>query len=379
MRLVVCVDRDDDLGRKAGVVGPVVGRQQVIDAALKLGTADPEDADTNAMFAAIHLLDQIREAGEEADVVVLTGSPKVGVLSDRRVAEQFDRVLRERPATSAHLVSDGAEDEFLFPILASRVRIDGVRRVYIRQSASLESTYYTLVRALKDPKLRAKTVLPFAIVLLILGIAAASGVIWWGVIGLSILLGVYLIFWTFDIDEAVIESLRSASTDIRQGSVAFGFGLFAIALVGVGFLTGYNVYVGHPSDTPIDRVLRFAATGLLSWLFAAEIWESGRAIRQYFLRGHLPRSYPVATTSIVGIGLVSYGIVYAAALIENLAISGFLGPDQLPLIVTLIVGGLALIIGAGAFYQYRKVRRAPTLPGEASEDAEELSTAGDSG
>ena len=184
------------------------------------------------MFAAIHLLDQIREAGEEADVVVLTGSPKVGVLSDRRVADQFDRVLREQPATSAHLVSDGAEDEFLFPILASRVRIDGVRRVYIRQAASLESTYYTVVRALKDPKLRAKTVLPFAIVLLILGIAAASGVIWWGVIGLSILLGVYLIFWTFDIDEAIIDSLRSASTDVRQGSVAFGFGLFAIALVG---------------------------------------------------------------------------------------------------------------------------------------------------
>ena len=87
MRLVVCVDRDDDLGRKAGVVGPVVGRASVLEAAMKLGTADPEDADTNAMFAAIHLLDQIREAGEEAEVVVLTGSPKVGVLSDRRVAE----------------------------------------------------------------------------------------------------------------------------------------------------------------------------------------------------------------------------------------------------------------------------------------------------
>jgi len=78
MRLVVCVDRDDDLGRKAGVVGPVVGRANVLDAALKLGTADPEDADTNAMFAAVHLLDQIRETGEDAEVVVLTGSPKVG-------------------------------------------------------------------------------------------------------------------------------------------------------------------------------------------------------------------------------------------------------------------------------------------------------------
>jgi putative membrane protein len=377
MRLVVCVDRDDDLGRKAGVVGPVVGRENVLAAALKLGTADPEDADTNAMFAAIHLLDQIREAGEEAEVVVLTGSPKVGVLSDRRVAEQFDRVLRERPATSAHLVSDGAEDEYLFPILASRVRIDGVRRVFIRQSASLESTYYTVVRALKDPKLRAKTVLPFAIVLLILGIAAASGVIWWGVIGLSILLGVYLIFWTFDIDEALIDSVRSASTDIRQGSVAFGFGLFSIALVGVGFLTGYNIFISHPADTPIDRLLRFAAVGLLWWLFAAEVWESGRAIRRYFVHGRLPRSYPVATISIVGIGLVCYGIVYTLAYLEALPLSGLLGPAQLPLIVTLIVVGLALVIGAGAFYQYRKARTVPPAPGEAADAADDLANPGD--
>jgi putative membrane protein len=377
MRLVVCVDRDDDLGRKAGVVGPVVGRQQVIDAALKLGTADPEDADTNAMFAAVHLLDQIRETGEDAEVVVLTGSPKVGVLSDRKVAEQFDRVLRERPATSAHLVSDGAEDEYLFPILSSRVRIDGVRRVYIRQAASIESTYYTVTRALKDPKLRAKTVLPFAIVLLILGIAAAEGVIWWGVIGLSILLGIYLIFWTFDIDEAAIDSIRSASTDIRQGSVAFGFGLFSIALVGVGFLTGYNFYVGHPSDTPIDRVLEFTATGLTWWLIASGVWETGRAIRRYFLRGTFPRSYPVAMTSIVGIGFVSFGIVNAAAYIENLTLHGLLGPTSLPLIITLFVSGLALVIGAGAFYQYRKVRGPVSASGEAADASETLASADD--
>ncbi|EQD40630.1 protein containing DUF373, partial [mine drainage metagenome] len=177
MRLVVCVDRDDDLGRKAGVTGPVVGRSEAVEAANRLAIADPEDSDTNAIFAAVSLLDELRGAGEDCEVCVLTGSPKVGVLSDRRVADQFDRVLERVRATSAYLVSDGAEDEYLFPILSSRVRIDGVRRVYVRQNASLESTYYTLVRALKDPKLRAKTVLPFALVLLTLGIAAAGGVL----------------------------------------------------------------------------------------------------------------------------------------------------------------------------------------------------------
>ncbi len=353
MRLVVCIDRDDDLGRKAQVAGPVVGRSEVVDAAVKLATVDPEDSDTNAIFAAVSLLDELRGAGEESEVCILTGSPKVGVLSDRRVADQFDHVLATVHATSAYLVSDGAEDEFLFPILASRVRVDGVRRVYIRQSASIESTYYTLVRALKDPKLRAKTILPFALVLLILGIAAAGGVIVWGVIGLAIVLGIYLIFWTFDIDEAIIDSVRSASADIRTGSVAFGFGLFSIALVGVGFLSGYNLYNSNLSQPDVTRVLLFFQAGLFWWILGALVWETGRAIRRMFSRGSFPRAFSVATISILGIGCVSYGIVYLVRYLESASAA-----PQLALIIGLIATGFGLGIGAGVLQQhYRAVAR----------------------
>jgi putative membrane protein len=362
MRLVVSVDRDDDLGRKAGVAGPVVGRQAVIDAAVRLGTVDPEDSDTNALFAAVALLDELKAAGEECEVCALTGAAKVGIASDRRVAEQFDRVLEQVQATSAYFVSDGAEDEYLFPILSSRVRIDGVRRVFIRQSPTIEGTYYTLVRALKDPKLRAKTILPFAFVLLILGFAAAGGVLLWGVIGLAIVLGVYLIFWTFDIDETLIDAVRSASADTRQGSVAFGFGLFALALVGVGFLTGYNLYVGSVSS-PFDRILLALQSGLVWWVAGAGVWETGHAIRRRFARGRFPRSYVVAMTSLGGIGLVSFGIVYLLRYLE-----GQLLPPAIPLIAGLIVTGLGLVIGAGMIQQYfravaRRAMNSPTTPG----------------
>jgi putative membrane protein len=349
MRLVVCVDRDDDLGRKAGVPGPVVGRSAVLEAAIRLGTVDPEDSDVNSIFAAVNLLDEMQTAGEAWEVCVLTGSPKVGVLSDRRVADQFDQVLGRVKATSAYLVSDGAEDEFLFPILASRVHIDGVRRVFVRQSASIESTYYTLVRAFKDPKLRAKTVLPVALVLLILGLAAAGGVLLWGIIGLAIVLGIYLILWTFDIDEAMIESIESASADLRQGSVAFGFGLFSIALVGVGFLDGYNNFVATSLPTPLDRSLLFLQAGLIWWVAGAIVWESGRAIRRMFSRGRFPLSFVVATTSIVGVGFVSYGIVFLVRYLQ-----GITPPTQIPLIIGLIATGFGLGIGAGVLQQYFK-------------------------
>jgi putative membrane protein len=349
MRLVVCIDRDDDLGRKASVAGPVVGRAAVVDAAVRLATVDPEDSDTNAIFASVSLFDELKGAGEEAEICILTGSPKVGILSDRRVSDQFDHVLAKLHATSAYLVSDGAEDEYLFPIIASRVKVDGVRRVYVRQNASIESTYYTIVRAMKDPKLRAKTILPVAIVLLILGIAAAGNVLLWGVIGLAIVLGIYLIFWTFDIDEMFIDSIRSASTDIRQGSVAFGFGLFSLALVGVGFLTGYNTYYSNLTQPDILRILLFIQAGLEYWILAALIWESGRAIRRRFARGRFPRTFAVATTSIIGIGCVSYGIVFLVRYLEGTA-----PVPQLAITVALIVAGFALVIGAGVLQQYFK-------------------------
>lgn len=349
MRLVVCIDRDDDLGRKAAVEGPVVGRAAVLAAAERLGVADPGDTDTNAMFAAVQLYDEIARNREEVEIVVLTGSPKVGLLSDRKVAEQFDRVLHDHPASSAHLVSDGAEDEYLFPIIASRLRIDGVHRVYVRQSASIESTYYTMVRALKDPKFRAKTVLPFALVLLTLGLAAAAGLIWWGVVLLLLILGVYLVFWTFDIDETIIESLRGASSDIRQGSVAFGFGLFSIALAGVGFLEGYNVYIAAPNAILIGRLLSFLSSALIWWFLAGMIWESGRALRRYLAQGRIGTSYPIATISIVGVAFISYGIVAMVQYLESL------NPAvTLPFIIGGLVLGFSLMVSAGVMSQLVK-------------------------
>ncbi len=357
MRLVVCVDRDDDIGRKTGIQGPIVGRAAVLDTAGKLGTADPEDTDTNALFGGLRLYDELRAEEEEVEVVALTGSAKVGLASDRRIAEQLDLVLKDHPAEAAYFVSDGAEDEYLLPILSSRVRIDGVRRVIVRQAPGLESTYYTLVRALKDPKLRAKTVLPFALVLIALGFAAAAGQVIWGFIGLLLLIGVYLIFWTFDIDEAIIDSLASASADIRQGAIAFGFGLFAIGVIGAGFLVGYNAYLS-PAPNDLARLLLFLLAGMIWWLIGGIIWETGRAIRRYVAKGHIPRSYPIAMLSVVSLGFVAYGVIYLVDYLEGLQQG-----SSLPLILGAIAGGLGTLVIAGLLTQYLKNRTAGTPAG----------------
>jgi putative membrane protein len=82
--LVVCVDRDDDLGRKARVVGPVIGRKENLKAATKLALKDPGDTDVNCVFAAVRKFDEVAKK-HQAELVTLTGHGKFGFESDKKI------------------------------------------------------------------------------------------------------------------------------------------------------------------------------------------------------------------------------------------------------------------------------------------------------
>ena len=175
--LVLAIDRDNDFGVKAGVKGPVIGRDKCIDAALKLSLADPEDSDANVVYAAVKLRDELKESGEfeDVEVALITGHHDVGVKSDLELSRQLDEVLRVFPADGVIPVTDGAEDEQIFPIISSRVPIISSRRVVVKQSEGIETTYYIIYRyireILSDPEI-AKVVLGIpGLILLLYGIA----------------------------------------------------------------------------------------------------------------------------------------------------------------------------------------------------------------
>ncbi|WP_324734818.1 DUF373 family protein [Thermococcus sp. SY098] len=148
----MAIDRDDDFGVKAGVKGPVIGRDACIDAALKLSLADPEDSDANVVYAAVKLHDELKESGEfeDVEVALITGHHDVGVKSDLELSKQLDEVLKVFPADGIIPVTDGAEDEQIFPIITSKVPIISSRRVVVKQSESIETTYYIIYRYLKE-------------------------------------------------------------------------------------------------------------------------------------------------------------------------------------------------------------------------------------
>ncbi len=171
--LVLTVDRDNDLGVKAGIRGPVIGRKATLAAALRLGLADPEESDTNAILGALHRHDKLNEEAvgdDEVQIALLTGDVRVGARSDRAIAIQLDEVIQEFQPDRAILITDGADDEAALPIITSRVRVDHVEKIIVRQSKGIESTYYYVVKAIEDPRWRARLLVPIAAVMIILGL-----------------------------------------------------------------------------------------------------------------------------------------------------------------------------------------------------------------
>jgi len=148
--LVICIDKDDDIGVKAEVKSPVIGRAACLDAASRLGAADPEDSDTNTIFGGIQVYDQLRAEGHNVELISsrATGSWASSPPGHRLAARRYSA---EIPDGKGLLVSDGAEDESVLPILQSRLKIE---RSACRSEAAqnLESTYYIIKPLVNDPQ-----------------------------------------------------------------------------------------------------------------------------------------------------------------------------------------------------------------------------------
>src|SRR3989475_720934 len=167
--LVLCVDRDNDIGVKTGLQAPLIGRDQNLAAATKLGLADPEDSDVNALLSAVSIYDGLQKENTDAEVATICGDVRVGAVSDLVLTKQLDQVLEQLRPDRVFLVSDGAEDEAFSPIIGSRVPVDHLRRGDVRQTTTPESLYYTIGRQLKNPRGRRKIGAPLGFFLLLFG------------------------------------------------------------------------------------------------------------------------------------------------------------------------------------------------------------------
>ena len=204
--LVICVDRDNDVGEKTGIITPVIGRDACIEAAQRLALEDPEDADSNSIFAAIKTYEDLISKGYQSEVIIVAGVASRGVQADEKILEEVKKVLEKFSANGAVIVSDGEDDESVVPVIQNVLPVISVQRVVMKVSRSVEYSYAVFGKYLKmmayDTKYSKFFLGVPGILLLIGGIATVIGyTAEITAVLISILGGAFLIR-AFDIDRA---------------------------------------------------------------------------------------------------------------------------------------------------------------------------------
>ncbi|MEK6980759.1 MAG: DUF373 family protein [Thermoproteota archaeon] len=204
--LVICVDRDNDIGEKAGIITPVIGRNACIDAAQRLALEDPEDADSNSMFAAIKTYEDLISKGYQVEVVIVAGIKERGVQADEKILIEIKKILEVFSANGAVIVSDGEDDESVIPVIQNVLPVVSVQRVVMKVSRSVEYSYAVFGKYLKmlayDSKYSKFFLGVPGILLLIGGVATFFGYTAEIFAVLVSILGAAFLIRAFDIDRA---------------------------------------------------------------------------------------------------------------------------------------------------------------------------------
>ncbi len=359
--LVLTVDRDDDVGTKTTLKGPLIGRDENLVAATKLGLADPEDSDVNTILTAISVYDERVKLGEDTEVATITGDVRVGPISDRILTQQLERVLEEVKPDRAFLVSDGAEDEYIFPVISSRIRVDHVRRVFVRQSPAIESTYYMIVRAMRNPKIRRKIIFPVGLALVVFSaLFLFNPAFAPAIVGLTI--GLYLLIISLpfrSLTEVIQKSIGYYGTlrrrfAARDFSPIFNLVAFIVVLLGISFgIDLARVTLSANPGAPVTQLVVLFLAGSLWWFMVAILtFESGNAVTAYLQKGRAPKHTLIVAGAFLAIGII---VLVLAQILGGIFPSVTLG-SLVPLMGVILLMAILVMISGAFTYREREER-----------------------
>jgi len=266
--LVLSVDRDDDIGWKANIESPCIGRAACLKAANTLALADPEDSDVNAIFSAVKIFDELDAKGEETAIAVVAGNHLHMIEGDRRIAASLDKVIAETKATTCILVTDGAEDEYVIPIIQSRIPVSSIRRVIVNQMPNLEGTYYILKKLFDDPKISRMVFIPIGLAMLLYASAYLLGAPGLATIVVVGVIGCFLLYKGFGFDEFLHGITDALRLSLSRGRFSFVTYTTTILLTIVGFTVGaINILKYYSSDSSLGLI-----TYLMTFIYGAFEW-----------------------------------------------------------------------------------------------------------
>ena len=354
--LVLCIDRDDDIGSKGGIETPIVGRDACINAGTRLALEDPEDADSNAIFGSVKTYEELVSKGYEAEVAVVAGKFNRGVEADEKISLEVKSILERYRADGAVIVSDGEDDETILPVIQSRVPVISVRRVIIRHSRSVEYSYAVLGRYLRMLVYDSQYSKFFLGVPGILLTAGALAVIfdaakWITAIVLAILGGAFIVR-AFDIDKALSSFGRLTPTSFIKIFSIIGGVLIILAAIANG-ISSIPSNILTPEMSALDIVSnrtivgRFAdSTITLLWIGIATI--IGGVLLSDWFKGSSRIMSDILRLTVLALLYIPL-LQFTSVLTE--------GTNTFTLISSLLIGLAVSLVAATILYYYFRNRK----------------------
>jgi putative membrane protein len=347
--LVLNIDRDDDIGYKASVESPVVGREACLDVAIRLALADPEDSDLNAIFQAISTYDRLRSEGEDPEIAVVGGNHFRFIEGDRKIARLVEEIVRQSGANQCILVTDGGEDEYVLPIIQGIIPISSVQRVVVSQMPNLEGTFYILKKLLSDPKISKLVLVLPGLTLLLYAVSYALSKPEVATIIIAAGIGGYLLYKGFSLDELVRNEVSDLRSTLYRGRFSFVTYISAILFAIIGVMEGSSALTTYWDGSGIFPMVMIFVWGAVLWFTLAAITTSLGSIIDSFLydRESLNRavifSFFLSAIGVLAFGGTSY--ILSSLNLRNFPVTPDLG---IAYIIQGAIGGLVCaLVGIG--------------------------------
>ncbi|MFO7677075.1 MAG: DUF373 family protein [Thermoplasmatota archaeon] len=352
--LIINIDRDDDFGRKAKVKSPIIGVDNNLDAAVKLGRIDPEDSDLNAIFFAISAYDKLKKEGKDVEIATLCGNIHVGIRSDQLLSEQLEIVIQQTNATEAIVLSDGAEDEYILPIIQSRIKISSVQRVSVKQSKQLEDTYYRVIKLLDDDKVKKQFLLPVALIFLVWAIFTILDMSSSGFGAIIFTLGIYLLIRVFNWERSVAIFLNEMKSGLLTGKLSFYTYLISLVIIAVSIFYAYNNTNFNTELLWIVPILEFLNNIVWGIVAAALLASFGRVTDLYVREKIVNWSYWIVPFSLFAFGFISSAIFESLyySIINDISLEPFFTPHFIGYVSA---GMLIAFIGAVSYHYIKEM------------------------
>ncbi|MDD2778792.1 MAG: DUF373 family protein [Candidatus Methanomethylophilaceae archaeon] len=368
--LILVVDRDNDFGMKGGVQTPAIGIEAALRASMSLGVSDPEDSDVNALFAAINIYNDL-EKDRNVEIALICGDQRVGPRSDAAIVDELEEVIEKVRPDRAILVGDGAEDEYVYPIVSSRIPIDSVRRVYVKQSPGLEGSFYIISKMIRDPQKRRRFLAPIGYFISLIAMIYLAVPLYRIYVGdqiflydlttpiVGLVVGVTILLYAYSMVDRLLDKVGNWTARISSGNIAATFSLLSVSMFLIGIFLGANSIKSIVDNNLVYLILIFVSNAMWPIVFGVFLADLGVILNDYINEKKVSRSFMIGTITVFGLALIIQGVL---DFMRNYL--GYGAVDDVVVIIEITLGLFFTIVASLLQVSFRN------LPGAVAEEEE---------